>query len=40
MKVEVLEVERLCRSECSDITNLYMCHRGHGRKWFETKYKP
>ena len=40
MKVEEIEVDRLYRSVCSDVTNLFMYHRGHGRKWCETEHKP
>jgi len=38
MKVE--EAVQLYKSVCYDITNLYVYHGGHGRKWCETKYKP
>jgi len=40
MKVEGLEVDRLYQSVCTDITNLFMYRRGHGRKWCGTNYKP
>jgi hypothetical protein len=40
MKVEELEVDRLYQSICYHITNLYVCHGGHGRKWRGTEYKP
>jgi hypothetical protein len=40
MKVEELEVDRLYQSVCYDITNLYVYHGGHGRKWYKTKYNP
>ena len=40
MKVEEPEEDRLYQFVCSDITNLFMYRRGHGRKWCETKYKP
>jgi len=40
MEVEELEVDILYQSVCYDITNLYVYHGGHGRKWCETKYKP
>ena len=39
MKVEGLEVYRLYRFVCYDITNFYVYHGGHSGKWCETKYK-
>jgi hypothetical protein len=40
MKVEDLYVVFFILSVCYDITNLYMCHGGHGRKWCGVEYKP
>jgi len=41
-KVVLVFLMKMCGGVevCFDITNLYMCHGGHGRKWCETKYKP
>jgi len=37
MEVDELEADRLYQYVCYDITNLYVYHGGHGRKWCATK---